>query len=169
MTGFRNRRFANGLEVLETQFKRHFRLPATCEPLAFWSNLVKSGCKFAQCTVHHVTSLCGVRICCLQAAACLLLVHSPTLPRAAPLRIRLPLHLRFSGQHVAAVTPALRTGCRHNLKTWWTANDLGTHSTHAVICLRLQGLHPTKQNRPTSCSAASSTSRTCSASPNTQT
>uniref|UniRef100_A0A383W609 beta-mannosidase n=1 Tax=Tetradesmus obliquus TaxID=3088 RepID=A0A383W609_TETOB len=29
MTGFRNRRFANGLEVLETQFKRHFRLPAT--------------------------------------------------------------------------------------------------------------------------------------------
>jgi beta-mannosidase len=31
MTGFRNRRFANGLEVLETQFKRHFRLPATCE------------------------------------------------------------------------------------------------------------------------------------------
>lgn len=31
MTGFRNRRFGNGLQVFETQFKRHFRLPAECE------------------------------------------------------------------------------------------------------------------------------------------
>lgn len=52
MTGFRNRRFGNGLEMFEKQFKRHFRLPTSCER--------KPQMREGQPPLH------GVRVSCMQ-------------------------------------------------------------------------------------------------------
>lgn len=61
MTGFRNRRFGNGLEMFEKQFKRHFRLPTSCElpSSADSSNAVAEQDATAALDLSYDGQLCG--------------------------------------------------------------------------------------------------------------
>lgn len=73
MTGFRNRRFGNGLEMFEKQFKRHFRLPASCECLTrhptrvLLQSSMTAAALLAACGVALGANLCGACVTAVPA------------------------------------------------------------------------------------------------------